>query len=270
MPISLAQIDFLLSGGSGNNNPNNSIGGVISNFPIIGSVNNLFLDVTSKEAEIGKTDFRCFYIKNSSQEDYLFNCNIFIYSQRESGSMVNIGIEKQNENQEIKIVGPAAISGSVTFKYGQLPITVSWGDSPSSFASNLVSELNAIGIAGVEISFSSTGLTNVFNLIFNDYRKHPTLELFSNNLIAVSKPIVTVLKTVEGKPINSTAPLLATETVIPNNVEFYESSSSLKIEIGTLKPGDFFPVWIRRFTAPGVDFLEKDYFIFKIQGDPII
>lgn len=273
MPISLAQIEFFLSGQSGNSDPNNSIGGTISNFPVIGSVNNLFADVTSAETETGKTDFRCFYVKNSSTEDSLFNSNIFIYSQRESGSLVQLGIEKQTDNQQIKVVGPPVITGTVIFKYKQQQINVSWGGSPTAFATNLAFGLSSAGIIGVEVSHSGSSMNHVFDLLFkgpSDYRNHPKLEVFSNNLTAVSKPIVTVTKTQEGKPINSTAPLLAAETIIPSNVEFYESSSSQKIQIGTLKPGDFFPVWIKRFTAPNTDFLERDYFIFKIQGDPFI
>lgn len=272
MAISLSQIEFLLSGGNNNNRPNNSIGGNISSFPILGSLNNLFADVTSEEAEVGKTDFRCFYIKNLSTTDSLFNSKIFIYSQKVLGSNVQLGIAKETDAQELKITG-SVISGDLVLKYNQQEISVPWGGSSSNFSSNLISALASVGVLGVEVTFSTSSSVLTFNILFkgsSNYRNHPTLELFINNLSGITKPIVAIKKIKEGKPINSVAPSLAVETVIPSGVEFYNTNSEDKIDLGTLKPYDFVPIWLKRSTSPNTDFEEKDYFIFKIQGDPFI
>lgn len=271
MAISLSQIEFLLSGGNNNNSPSKSLGGGISSFPIIGSLNNLFADVTSEEAEVGKTDFRCFYINNLSTIDSLFNSKIFIYSQKVLGSTVQLGIPKDTDVQELKIVG-SVVSGSVVLKYNQQEISVPWGGSSSNFSSNIISSFESAGIPGVEVTFSGSS-TITFNISFkglSNYRNHPTLELFVNDLSGITKPIVTIKKIKEGKPINSIAPSLAVETVIPSGVDFYNTNSEEKVDLGTLRPSDFVPVWVKRTTNPNTDFEEKDYFIFKIQGDPFI
>lgn len=59
-------LQIFLSGGAGNTNPNFSLGGVRSSTQVVDAVdNNLYDDITRKEALIGKTEYRCFYIYNS-------------------------------------------------------------------------------------------------------------------------------------------------------------------------------------------------------------
>jgi len=56
-----------LSGGAGNTNPDFSLGGVVSGTAIVDAVdNNLYDDVARKDVLLGKTEFRCFYIINTS------------------------------------------------------------------------------------------------------------------------------------------------------------------------------------------------------------
>jgi len=56
-----------LSGGAGNTNPDFSLGGVVSGTAVVDAVdNNLYDDVTRKDVLVGKTEFRCFYIKNTN------------------------------------------------------------------------------------------------------------------------------------------------------------------------------------------------------------
>ncbi len=55
-----------LSGGVGNTNPNFSLGGIVSGTSVVDMIdNNLYDDVTRKDVLIGKTEFRCFYLKNT-------------------------------------------------------------------------------------------------------------------------------------------------------------------------------------------------------------
>jgi hypothetical protein len=266
------QIKFFLSGGLNNSNPNKSLGGSCSSFPISGSVNNLFADITSEEARVGKVDFRCFYVKNTSAEESLYDLKMFINSQKSSGSTTQVGVTKITDTQELRVNG-AVISGNLLLKYKQQQIFVTWGGSAATFSSNLNFALNAAGLGDIEISHAGSSLSNVFNLKFKgnlNYRNQPLLEVISNNLNGIAKPVVTTKKISEGQPINSLAPLLAVETVPPASVEFQNTSSIQQIDIGVLQPGDQIPVWIKRLTAPDTSFEERDYFTFKITGSPFI
>lgn len=66
MPIVAADIDFHLSGGSGNSDPNASLGGDQSNTEITdATVENLFDNVSGDEGAAGDIEYRCFFIKNA-------------------------------------------------------------------------------------------------------------------------------------------------------------------------------------------------------------
>lgn len=91
MTISADQIQFFLSGGSINTDPNSSVGGGISTTPVLGTLNNLFRDVSSAQAASGLTDYRCVYIKNASLADSLYEAEVYVYSQTSGGSGVTIG-----------------------------------------------------------------------------------------------------------------------------------------------------------------------------------
>ena len=66
MSITADNIGFYLSGGSGNIDPNASLGGAISNTPVpINVRNNLFHSVFSNRAITGDTEYRCIYVKNT-------------------------------------------------------------------------------------------------------------------------------------------------------------------------------------------------------------
>lgn len=69
-------------------------------------------------------------------------------------------------------------------------------------------------------------------------------------------------------PINTVAPLLAVETIVPSGVSFQDSSVDNRINIGTMGPLSFVPVWIRRVTMPGTSFKEYDNFVLKFVGRP--
>jgi hypothetical protein len=91
MTITSNQIQFFLSGGSSNSNPNLSLGGEISNTPVLGTLNNIFSDITTEQASSGRTDYRCVYIKNISVSDSLYDAGIYVYSQSSGGSTIEIG-----------------------------------------------------------------------------------------------------------------------------------------------------------------------------------
>ena len=66
MPIVAGDIDFFLSGGAGNTDPDASLGGVISTTQLTDNVlNNLWDDVSGAESSPGDTEYRCIYVVNS-------------------------------------------------------------------------------------------------------------------------------------------------------------------------------------------------------------
>lgn len=86
MPIAGTDIDFHLSGGAANSDPNASIGGAISNTQITdASLHNLFDVVGSDEALAGDSELRCIYVKNNHATLTLQNAVIWIQSQTSSG-----------------------------------------------------------------------------------------------------------------------------------------------------------------------------------------
>lgn len=93
MPIVAADIDFFLSGGAANADPNASIGGIKSSTEITdATLHNLFDLVSSAESEAGDTEYRCFYIHNSHASLTLQNAVCWIQTQTPSGdTSVEIG-----------------------------------------------------------------------------------------------------------------------------------------------------------------------------------
>lgn len=264
--INMGNIELLLSGGSNNADSKRSIGGNISNFPITGTANNLFPDLSSSEAVSGKTDYRCFYVKNSNQIN-IYDVAIRIGSQISNGSYAEIGVSKTTEAQRIDVTG-ASISGAVTLTIGSTPISMNWGSSPFGFSASLFNALSYVGIE-TQVSHSVFGNTASFIVTFSgkdDNRNWPTMQVQQNNLTGYDPPVILIRKMAQGQPINSSAPLLVTDTAPPSGVVF----QSGLINIGTLRPNDYFPVWVKRITQPGTQFSENDGFSFKISGKPFV
>lgn len=69
-------------------------------------------------------------------------------------------------------------------------------------------------------------------------------------------------------PINTIAPILAVDTLAPSGVTFQETGVDNRLNLGTMTPSSFVPIWIRRVTTPGTDFKEYDNFILKVTGRP--
>jgi hypothetical protein len=274
MAFQPSDIDFFLSGGPTNSNPNNSIGGLPSSFLVLGSMNNLFADVQSEQAASGRTDYRCFYIFNASSADTLRDAEIYFSEQGQGGSSVTLGIQTTTEIQKVVVTGQVS-SGNLVMRYDQSQFTVDWAGSAGSFENNMESELGAI-VPGVSVSTQTIQgrVPQTFrNFIVSfegaaDNRGHPLLEIVSNNLVGPDVPIVSVSRVNEGAPINSVAPLIPSDTTPPAKVSFYNADESSKLMIGDLLPGDGLPVWIKRVTLAGADYLEGDYFKLKIVGRP--
>lgn len=85
MPISASDIQFYLSGGSGNSDPNASLGGAVSTTQIsTTALHNLFDAVGSGEASSGDTEYRALFVKNNHGSIILESAVIWIQSQTTS------------------------------------------------------------------------------------------------------------------------------------------------------------------------------------------
>ena len=94
MPIVSTDIKFLLSGGSGNTNPNASLGGVRSTTEIVdNTIQNLFDNVTGSESAAGDTEYRCFYVKNGHGTITWETVVKWIEAQVSGGANVEIGLD---------------------------------------------------------------------------------------------------------------------------------------------------------------------------------
>ena len=79
-PIILPEdIKFYLSGGYYNSEPSLSLGGETSSFQLVsGTLNGLFDRVDTSEATLGDVEYRCIYLRNTSQTRILLGAKIWI------------------------------------------------------------------------------------------------------------------------------------------------------------------------------------------------
>lgn len=94
MAIVAGDIDYHLSGGTSNTDPDAALGGAISTTQITdATTHNLFDQVSSAEASAGDTEYRCFYVKNAHGTLTLQNAVVWIQTNTPSGdSTIDIGL----------------------------------------------------------------------------------------------------------------------------------------------------------------------------------
>jgi hypothetical protein len=103
MVVEAIDIEFRLSGGQSNFVPDDSLGGQISNDQISYSIiENLFDNVSSGEASSGDTEYRCYYIINTSDTD---SADFAVY----------IGVETPSADTQIDIgLDPAGVGDGIS------------------------------------------------------------------------------------------------------------------------------------------------------------
>lgn len=264
--ISASDISFLLSGGSSNANPDLSLGGSPSANPVAGSLNSLFRDVLPEEATSGLVEYRCFYVRNSSESETLYGASVQTSAQATGGAFADLGVAKATESQRIEISGSPS-SGSADFRLGDIAFSGTWTSDANSFRASLLSSLAAAGLGDIGVSVSSQTFTLSFSGSL-DNKSHPLVELVTNSLAGSGLISLTISRVTTGSPINTVAPVIPTRSTPPVGVTFLPTSASSKISIGDLGPGDSMPVWIRRTTPAGTEFKENDSVTIRLSGDP--
>lgn len=100
MPIVAGDIDYFLSGGGANSDPDASLGAAISSTEIVdASIHNLFDVVGSAEASAGDIEYRCVYVKNSHGSLALQSAEVYILTNTPSADTdVSIGLDPAGVN----------------------------------------------------------------------------------------------------------------------------------------------------------------------------
>ena len=134
MPIISTDIQYRLSGGSGNTDVNASLGGVKSSTSVGTGLHNLFDVVSSAEASSGDTEYRCVYIHNNHGTLTMQSAKIWIVTNTPStdtsieialGSSAVNGTEQTIANENTSPTG-------VTFStLSSLGTALSIGDIPA-------------------------------------------------------------------------------------------------------------------------------------------
>ena len=117
MPITTGDIEYRLSGGTNNTDPDASIGGGISTTTITTGIdNNLWDDVTGDEANNGSIEYRCFYIINTHATITWRSVKVWIQTLTTSlNDELDIGVAPEGTNGTAELIGdevtpPATVS----------------------------------------------------------------------------------------------------------------------------------------------------------------
>jgi hypothetical protein len=128
LPIVTGDIQWRLSGGAGNADPNASLGGIMSATAIVDATNdNLFDDVSGAESSAGDIEYRGFYVRNNHGSLTLQGSVIYISSLTSSADTeFDLAVAAEAMNVDM-----ATIANEST-----APATVSF-TRPTTFAGGL-------------------------------------------------------------------------------------------------------------------------------------
>ena len=256
MALSLTDLVFVLSGGVTNDSPKKSLGGYPSPVFIKNNSQNLFSNLEPREASDGKIDYRCFYLFNDNLTDDFHNIRVWLEKTTDT-SLVQLGLLAQNESQLLSFSEPdPTASGTFVLKIdNQLTSDISFDTDQSILTTNIQNAI--IALPNMDDVIVTNTATNQYTVSFTGNRAI-SLILIQDNTITPSISIVPS-RIQAGSPINTIAELVNDELTAPSGIAF---SLGIKpgILIGTLRPGEGFPVWIQRNTPAGAPQANGDNF----------
>jgi hypothetical protein len=270
--IQTNDIVYVLSGGTTNPDPENSLGGDPSSSPVLSGLNNLFNNVSQDDAQNGLTDYRCIYIFNNSLVETLWNSKIFTQGEISSGADSEVGFIFANEIQNLTVIGNVT-GGTLTLSYEGNNFTFSYSSNLSTWVANFQSAIRSVAtLEEVQISAQTSisvdlQTVTVFTILYtgtSGKRFHPILDVVANAL--TPSAIVSASRSIGGSPINSIATVIDHATTTPNGVVFSPATLEEPVVIGHLRSTDGFPVWIKRVTPPGTQPLAGDGFTIVVGG----
>jgi len=278
--ISESDIQIRYSGGSFNDDPSASLGGLMS--PAVvpgGSLDSLFESLDAVDSpSITIREYRAIYVHNNSEIDGLYDITTWIDSEFSDvgGTTVKIGIPLQIEVQHIIISDSDKITtGDFTLKFGPHDLLIVWaGDSGTG--ENIRSAL--AGLPGLHTTavITTSGITSVgYEITFSGTGRnkwYPALEVADNRLIAGNGsafiPEISPSVVNYGSPINDIATDIAFGNNPPAGVSFITTSEGVPISVGNLRPQESFYIWVEReITLTTLDSYFNDGFTLKLCGD---
>jgi len=277
MAIANDDIKLFYSGGVTNSNPDLCLGGEMSTTFFLS--NRLFDSITSTQASSGSTDYRCVYFYNINPTDTLRNAKVYISNEISGGADVVIGLEINNERQDIYITNATSVAtGSFILQYynyfsdSEIQFTVNHSPNITTWATNLQNSMRSIsGLEEITVLGSYIGSTAYFQITFGGtarYRYYESIQLVSSSqsFLDVNSSFA-IQKIIDGGPKLKTAIEINDETTFPNNVIFVPTSINYPIEIGDLKPLEFYSIWIKRTVASKTSSMENDGFSLRMKGE---
>jgi hypothetical protein len=188
---------------------------------------------------------------------------------------VQLGFLTQDDRQYVNISNFDSITGgTITLTYTDTSshnFTFSYNSDISVFSSNFQTAITAIGgLEDVTVAGSASLGSVVFEINFlggSANRYHETLSENANNLTYTgSAPVVSIVKSVDGSPINREAESIDFETITPTSVLFSDSPYIIE----ELKGLDIIPVWVKRVVSANTVAVENDGFTLKIKGNAVL
>lgn len=269
-------VSIVLSGGSSNINPDNSLGGEPSSMPVTdNAINNLFADITSDQSSAGFTDYRCIYFFNDGSVP-MYSMEIWIEQMSSGGSNLQLGVQNSNEIQRITVSGAIVTGGSFILSYNNMPFTSTYNVDLGSWATSIQNSLNALldgggnhFFHGVVVTATNIDLTTIaFDCIFSGLDAQRTFDQFvlvSNNLLPNNVNVaISVIR--QGSPINTIAPDINVSTTPPGGVIFSTAPQMSPITLPLLNLAEGFPLWIQRNTVAGTSALENDLLTIRLRA----
>lgn len=292
MSVKKQEIIFYLSGGLSNRDPLKSIGGPISNTEIWYGLDNLFNDLIL-ENEIGYMDYRCFYVKNGGDTEWK-DVSIYLKNQTVGCATGLLGVLESDDIQQFNIISDSGVTGgSFSFKIGNYQdVTVEYPDCSGIsgysgepgyscmdlWAINFENAMASIGfletnVVGKEyVNISSSQYQNktfqIFQIEFtgqDGHRNEEAIEPDQNNLSG-SASTLTSNRVIRGAPINTEASQIPNITSTPHNIIFQPTIRTSPLYLGTFKPGDIAPIWIKRTTEGNPESMQTDVFTVALRG----
>lgn len=277
MSTNADSISVVLSGGTVNINPNDSIGGDPSSTPVLsGVLNNLFDDVSPEESRDGYEDYRCIYFFNDG-DTTVYSIKVWIYDDFSEGAEMELGVENRDETQRITLSGAVVTGGSLTLSYKGQNFVSNYNADLGVWATELQDTLNNLsdGMGGnffgdVSVVAQNAGAdTVIFDIRFSGEdgkRNHDKFEEVSNDLTPLGNVDVFITVPQEGAPINTIAAEINLETTPPGGVGFFAASETTPIELPKLAPDEGFPLWVKRNISAGAEPKENDGFILRFSA----
>lgn len=268
--MNIFDVQFFHSGGTLNNDPEADLGGAISTVQLSSGINNLFDTLSPSDSLNGRIDYRCFYILNNNSTDILRNVKLWIDSQKASGSYIEIGVQQNNEVQEISIDGTPNEDETLVLNIEGTDFTTTYNPNLSFWKEDFQNQIRTVnGLNDVIVELSGTVPSVVFTINFLGQatnKRFGLITVVTNNLTGTT---INITEEIAGNPVNATASIIPTKLYAPTNVKFEFRGFGNPIKIGNLAPNDSFAVWAKRVVPSNTFKKTNDNFILGLSGGSV-